>query len=262
MLSMVAGEMQPAKTLILQHRDELVSQNLSKFQKVNPGMSVSLFTADVKSWRGKATFAMVQTLSREANLETVPPLDLLIVDEAHHVAAVSYKRIIGAVKERNPDCRIAGFTATPSRGDKKGLRSVFSNVADQISLKELVSRGFLVTPRAFVIDVNGVREGLSKVRKLTYDFDMEQVAEVMNRKVVNDEVIRQWKERAGDRRTIVFCSTVAHAMDVTEAFKSAGVAAEMVTGETPDARAFINSAEPENGQGTGCRKRCRPHRRF
>lgn len=234
MLSMVAGAMQPAKTLILQHRDELVAQNLSKFQKVNPGIPVSLYTADTKSWRGKATFAMVQTLSREKNLDTIPALDLLIVDEAHHVAAKTYRDILERVLEQNASCRIAGFTATPSRGDKKGLREIFSNVADQISLKELVDRGFLVAPRAFVIDVSGVHEGLSKVRKLAQDFDMSEVEAVMNRKVVNDEVVRQWKEKAGDRRTIVFCSTIVHAQSVEKAFLDEGISVEMVDGETPD----------------------------
>jgi superfamily II DNA or RNA helicase len=235
MLSLLVSEMQPAKTLVLQHRDELVSQNLSKFQKVNPGLPVSLFTADTKSWRGKTTFAMVQTLSRENNLETIPRLDLVVVDEAHHVAAATYRRILEAAKAKNDRCLVAGFTATPLRGDKKGLRSVFSNVADQITLKELISRGFLVPPRAFVIDVNGVREGLGRVRKLKYDFDMNEVAEVMNKKVVNDEVIRQWKEHAPDRKTVVFCSTVHHATDVTGAFRAAGISTEMLTGDTPDA---------------------------
>ncbi|MFP5213956.1 MAG: DEAD/DEAH box helicase, partial [Acidobacteriota bacterium] len=214
MLSMLAGEMQPAKTLVLQHRDELVSQNLTKFQKVNPGLSVSLFTASTKSWRGKAIFGMVQTLSRGSNLDGIPRLDLMIVDEAHHVAASSYRKIIDAVRAVNPSCMIAGFTATPARGDGRGLREVFSNVADQITIRELIDKGFLVHPRAFVIDAHGVREGLSKVRRLANDFDMAEVETVMNRKIVNDEVVKQWKEKGEDRRTIVFCSTVAHAIDV------------------------------------------------
>ncbi|MCE5333936.1 MAG: hypothetical protein LLG06_05045, partial [Desulfobacteraceae bacterium] len=93
---------------------------------------------------------------------------------------------------------------------------------------------FLVPPRAFVVDVNGVREGLSRVRKLASDFDMDEVEKVMNRKVVNDEVIKQGKDKAGDRKTIVFASTVLHASDVRDAFGAAGVTVEMVTGETPD----------------------------
>jgi superfamily II DNA or RNA helicase len=230
-LSGLAGAMQPAKTLILQHRDELTEQNLSKFQKVNPGLSVGLFNAVAKSWRGKATFAMVQTLCRERNLSTIPKLDLMIIDECHHAAAESYMEVIGAAKDRNPDLMIAGFTATPSRGDGKGLRAVFSNVADQITLKELISKGFLVRPRAFIVDVNGVKDDLAKVRKLRDDYDMNQVSEIMNKIPINEEVVRKWKELGENRRTIIFCSTVAHAESVRDAFAREDIYSELITGE-------------------------------
>ena len=45
---------------VLQHRQELTSQNLTKFKRVNPGAHVGLYSADVKSWRGDTTFAMVR----------------------------------------------------------------------------------------------------------------------------------------------------------------------------------------------------------
>ncbi len=232
-LSGLAGAMHPAKTLILQHRDELVEQNLTKFRKINPGIPVSLYTAGVKSWRGQATFGMVQTLSRNGNLGTIPKLDLLIIDESHHVAAKSYLNIIQAAKAQNENLMVAGFTATPSRGDKKGLRAVFSNVADAITLKELIDKGFLVRPRAFVIDVSGVREGLSKVRKLKEDFDMNEVEQVMNKIPVNQEVVSKWRELGENRRTIVFCSTIKHAEDVRDAFLAADIKAESITGDMP-----------------------------
>jgi hypothetical protein len=128
---------------------------------------------------------------------------------------------------------IAGFTATPNRGDKKGLRSIFDNCADQITIKELINLGFLVPPIAYVIEINGVEEGLSKVRKTRDDYDMAEVEAVMNLKVINEEVVERWREKAGDRKTIVFCSTIKHAEDVTKAFRESGVSADMVTGETP-----------------------------
>ena len=46
---------------------------------------------------------MVPTLARKANLDAMPALDLLVVDEAHHVAADSYRRIIDRAQDRNPD---------------------------------------------------------------------------------------------------------------------------------------------------------------
>lgn len=232
MLSAVTGKMigDGAKACVLAHRDELTAQNRAKFQRVVPEASTSVIDATEKSWGGDVTFAMVPTLSRAQNLADMPGLDLLVIDEAHHAVADSYRRIIDRVREANPDARVFGVTATPTRGDRKGLREVFDNVADQVRLGELIASGHLVPPRTFVIDV-GVQEELKSVRKTSADFDMTEVADIMDRVPVTDEVIRHWREKAGDRQTVVFCSTVAHADHVTEAFKAAGISAALIHGD-------------------------------
>ena len=244
MLSGLVGQMlagNDAKACVLAHRDELTAQNVLKFAKVNPDLSTSIVDARTKSWRGRTTFAMVPTLARKGNLDAMPTLDLVVVDEAHHAAAESYRRIIDRARERNPDVRIYGVTATPNRGDRKGLRPVFSNVADQILLGELIGSGHLVRPRTFVIDV-GTQEALRQVRRTVDDFDMKAVDEIMNKAPITEAVIEHWREKAqeagsgGDatgsatnwRQTVVFCSTVDHARNVRDAFAGAGVAAGMV----------------------------------
>ena len=243
MLSGLVGRMladNDAKACVLAHRDELTAQNVLKFAKVNPALSTSIVDSHTKSWRGRATFAMVPTLARAANLEAMPALDLVVVDEAHHAAAESYRRIIDRAHERNPDVRIYGVTATPNRGDRKGLRPVFSNVADQILLGELIGSGHLVPPRTFVIDV-GTQEALKQVRKTVDDFDMKAVDEIMNQRPVTEAVVRHWEEKTGDRQTVVFCSTVDHARNVRNAFAAEGVPTEMVWHEmgTAERRAAL-----------------------
>lgn len=250
MLSAVAGgvlEEPDAKSCILAHRDELTAQNREKFGRVNPGLTTSVFDAKEKSWAGRATFAMVQTLSRDAHLDAMPTLDLLVVDEAHHAASPSYRRVIDRVLSRNPRALIFGATATPARSDGKGLREVFSNVADQITLGELIASGHLVPPRTFVIDV-GAQSALAQVRRTATDFDMTEVEAILNRTPITDAVIRHWREKAGDRKTIVFCSTVAHAQCVADAFVAAGTRAVLIHGELSDAERKARLAEYETGE--------------
>jgi superfamily II DNA or RNA helicase len=232
MLSAVTGNMtgDGAKACVLAHRDELTSQNRAKFARVNPDMETSVVNATTKSWNGQVTFAMAPTLARAANLAAMPKLDLLVIDEAHHAVAESYRRIIDRVRDANPDARVFGVTATPNRGDRKGLREVFDNVADQVRLGELIASGHLVPPRTFVIDV-GVQDQLRAVRKTADDYDMGAVAAIMNRAPITEEVVRHWEEKAGDRQTVVFCSTVAHAVDVATAFNEAGNPAAVVLGD-------------------------------
>lgn len=228
MLGSLAKEV-GGKTLVLQHRQELVGQNMRKFRQINGNATTSLFTADKKSFRGDATFAMVQSLY--GHLDRIPKLDLIIADEAHHCAAPTWRAIIDRARELNPSVMIAGFTATPSRSDGKGLREVFDNVCDKITLKELVELGFLVPPRAFVLNVDGSAEKLKALKGQSDFGDQAQVADVLNTEVVNAEVIRHWKEKAQDRPTVVFAATVAHAEDVAKAFREAGIPAECVHGE-------------------------------
>ncbi len=235
MLSAVTGESignSQAKACVLAHRDELTVQNREKFGRVNPAITTSVVDATSKSWGGQVTFAMVPTLTRERNLAAMPKLDLLVIDEAHHAVADSYRRIIDHVRNANPEARIFGVTATPNRGDKKGLRAVFDNVADQVRLGELIASGHLVPPRTFVIDV-GVQDKLRAVRKTVSDFDMSEVAEIMDRAPITEEVIRHWQEKAADRQTVVFCSTVAHAAHVAEAFNAAGIPTGLIHGDLP-----------------------------
>jgi DNA repair protein RadD len=237
MLSGVVGRMVDgtgAKACVLAHRDELTDQNRTKFGRVNPSVTTSVVDARDKSWRGQVTFAMVPTLARVANLEAMPALDLLVIDEAHHAAADSYRRIIDRALHANPLCRIYGVTATPNRGDKKGLRPIFSNVADQIRISELIASGHLVPPRTFVVDV-GVQDALTRVKRTADDFDMTEVDAIMNRAPVTEAVVRHWREKAGDRQTVGFCSTVDHARNVTAAFNDAGTRAAMVYGDMGEA---------------------------
>jgi superfamily II DNA or RNA helicase len=233
MLSAVIGEMcktSPLTACVVAHRDELTAQNEARFRQVNPHLSTSIFDASIKSWQGNTTFAMIQTLSRGNNLATMPSLDLLVIDEAHHARSESYLRVISHARTLNPNIKLLGMTATPNREDKKGLRPVFSNVCDQITVRELIASGHLVPPKMFVMDV-GTRQKLKEVKKRADDYSMEEVAQIMDTRPINEAVVAHWKEKAGDRQTVVFCSTVEHAHNVQKCFINAGVFAVLVHGD-------------------------------
>lgn len=231
MLSATAGRM-GGHNLILQHRDELVEQNESKFRKVNPKIKTSFVTADYKRWvRGDgATFAMIQTLCRDKNLAEMPPVDRIIVDEGHHAVSDSYLKVIHHAKKLNPDVQVGLITATPRRADRRTLRTLVDNVADQITLGELIQAGLLVRPRALVVDT-GTEAELDALPKKTFD-DID-VEKILNKRVINDKVVEKWKELASNRRTVVFASTVQHAQDVAAAFIAGGVDARVVHGDMP-----------------------------
>ena len=146
------------RLLILVHREELVGQWINAARLVAPDCTVSTVTAAAKNWSGRIVIAMVPTLCRPANLDEMPGFDLVAIDEAHHAVAVSWQAILETACRRRSDVRVYGCTATPERGDRKGLRRVFSNVSFALPLRQLVEEGHLVEPRAFAFDIVAAEE--------------------------------------------------------------------------------------------------------
>jgi DNA repair protein RadD len=243
MMSMLLSEL-PGRQMILQHREELVIQNRNKYHLINPKRTSSIYGLSTKDTSGDTIFGMAQTLGRNGGMECIPPLDVLIIDEAHHARADTYLRIVDAAKSRNPECLIAGFTATASRGDKLGLRPTFTNVCDLVTMRKLVDLGFLVPPRTFIATLPGLAEEIQKVRKTSGgEYDLDQVETLMNTTPINDAVIREWKKIAGDRKTIVFASTIRHAQAVYALFRDSGVNADCVFGDTPNREEILKRFE-------------------
>lgn len=230
MLSAILDPKKYGRIVVLQHRDELVGQNRRTFVKFHPKAVTGVIDAKEKHFHRNALFAMAQTLVKDKNLARLGSVDILGIDEAHHAVAPGYLKIIETIREKNPKAKILGVTATPNRADGKGLRGVFDNVSDQITIAELIRAGNLVRPRTFVVDL-GVREDLRNVKRSASDFDMLAVAEIMDKRPLNDDVVKHWREKAHGRPTVGFASTVLHAQHVTDAFNAAGVRAAWIEGE-------------------------------
>ena len=226
------------RTLVLQHTDELIEQNLASIGAIT-GLSTSVVKASRDDWSGRIVFGSVQTLARANRRQALGQVSHVVIDECHRAAADSYQNIIADIRAINPAVKLLGLSATPSRGDGRSLRKVFTNVGYQLKIGTLIARGMLVPPRTFTIGL-GIDDELAGLDATAGDFDMRQADKVLNRSVLNEAVVAHWKERAGDRRTIFFCSTIAHAEAVAASFMAADVTAAVVSGDMPaDHRADV-----------------------
>jgi superfamily II DNA or RNA helicase len=72
---------------------------------------------------------------------TTPPADVLIVDEAHHLPSDDWSRLR---TEQYPDAELVGATATPERGDGRGMGGLFRRIVPTLTVKEAIANGFLV----------------------------------------------------------------------------------------------------------------------
>ena len=87
-------------------------------------------------------------------------------------------------------------------------------------------------PKAMVIDI-GTQSELANVKKTANDYDMAEVEAIQNTTIHNNQIVEHWQDRASDRRTVAFCATIQHAIDVRDAFRELNIYAEAVHGELP-----------------------------
>lgn len=221
-------------TLILAHRDELIRQAVEKISLVWPEAAVGVVKAERDESDRQVVVASVQTLARQDRFERLDPqrFRLVIVDESHHVPAISYVKVLEAAGVfPDPGTKLlVGVTATPQRGDGKGLGGVFDEMVYQKSLLDMIRRGYLVDLKAVRVRT---RVDLSGVRMVRGDFDERDLALAVNTPERNALVARAYLEQAAGKKAIAFAVDVAHARDLAAAFRQAGVATEFVHGGTP-----------------------------
>ena len=134
------------RVLLLSHREELVEQPRKYYQ-----CSYGVERASIQSHGEEVVSASVQTLTRRLSRFRPDEFDTIIVDEAHHSAARSYRRILDYFEPR----LTLGFTATPNRGDKVRLDDVFSRIIFQRDLRWGIENGYLTN----IYCIRAIRRG-------------------------------------------------------------------------------------------------------
>ena len=225
------------RLLVLAHREELLRQAQDKFRSIDPGLKVEIEQAGARaSADAKVVVASVPTLARGdgARLSELRPDDfsIIVVDEAHHAVARSYRRIFDhfGLFLSGASRYLVGFTATPRRGDHQGLGEVFEEVCYARDLREMIADGYLSPIRGWRVDTD---LWLDDVKVRHGDFVESHLARVVDTPPRNNLLVKAYRELADGRRAIVFCVDVAHAKNVSQAFANAGIRAEAVWGELP-----------------------------
>ncbi len=231
---------------ILAHREILVRQALEKLLKVWPegkdriGLACASVSGNV-NLRSPVLIGSSQTLA--ARLGSMPPLDLIIIDECHRVPPANkksqYQTFLKKMEEYYPKVRVLGVTATPYRlghgyvyGNqcRKGERNWWPKLHASIGISTLQEQGFLVPLRAF--QAEDISSELSSVRRSNGEFAKGELSDVMVKEVHISSAVRAYEKYAEDRRHVVaFCVTIRHAERLQKAFADAGYPASVIHSE-------------------------------
>jgi superfamily II DNA or RNA helicase len=225
------------RLLVLAHREELLLQAEQKFQAVDPDLKLGIERAEDRvASDAQVVIASVPTLANRegARLSRFNPDDfsIIVVDEAHHAVADSYRRIFHHFGLFHPDTPryLVGFTATPRRGDKQGLGEIFQEVCYARELRQMIGQGYLCHIRGWRVDTS---LSIDDVKVRHGDFVESQLARVVNTPARNRLVTTAYQRLSNRRRAIVFCVDIQHAKDICEEFAQAGIRSAAVWGEMP-----------------------------
>lgn len=220
------------RTLLLAHRDELLRQAADKLLLVDPSADIGIVKADEDQVEAQTVVASIQTAAQPHRLARLGRgFDTIIVDEAHHAAADTYRRVLahcGAFDAGGP--LLVGFTATPERGDKIGLHEVFEEIVYRLDLLPMIQAGYLSDLRAVQIQLEADFSGL-QVR--AGDFIERELEAALMAAGAPEQAVEAYQEHAAGRKAIIFTPTVAVAHAMAEAFVWDGIAAAALDGATP-----------------------------
>lgn len=219
-----AVQMGARRVLFVAHREEILSQAADTFLRIRPKARIGFYAGKIRDVEVDVLCASVQTLGREAHLERFAPdhFDYIVVDEFHHAAATTYRRLLAYFSPRF----LLGLTATPDRSDQSDILSLCDdNLVFTYRLFDGIQSKLLVPFHYYGIFDSSV--DYKEIPWRSGRFDQEQLSNKLATLARARHALAEWKHRK-QARTLAFCVSIAHADFMASQFENAGIACAAV----------------------------------
>ena len=210
---------------IVVHRRELVEQIKETLAKQ---LDFSLFTFPFSL---TTRVFSIQWLSRHyQEMEEKP--SLIVIDEAHHAVAKTYKEVMDAY----PEAKKLGLTATPCRLTKRGFTDLFDVLLQSWSAKKFIADGWLS-----LYDYMSIREDSEdwrlvnslKKRGADGDFSLREMSEKLNVQPSIERLCDTVIRYAANKKGITYAIDIAHAERIAQYYREHGLNAVAISSKTP-----------------------------
>ncbi|MGB3945579.1 MAG: DEAD/DEAH box helicase family protein [Candidatus Saccharimonadales bacterium] len=228
-----ARAMHAKKILFIVHQDHILKQAKNSFEKVMPERSdeMGFFTGKEKSYGDKnIVFATIQTISREDNLHTFSQehFDYIIIDESHHTAANSYRKVSDYFSPKF----FLGLTATPDRMDEQSILEYYGdNLVFEMGQSEAIRQGYLAN-----LNYIGLLDNVdySNIFYNGFRYDVNDLNKLLLIEGRDKAVLSKFKSLAPDKKTIAFCVSIEHADWSAQKFRESGIDAIAIHSKVED----------------------------
>ena len=219
-----AAQVGARRVLFVAHREEILDQAAETFLRIRPRARVGFYRGQAREVEVDVLCASVQTLSRSAHLGRFSPahFDYVVIDEFHHAAAATYRRLLNHFAPRF----LLGLTATPERSDQSDILSLCDdNLVFTHDLFAGIEDGLLAPFHYY-----GIYDDSVDYREIPWRngrFDPEQLASKLATLARARHVLGKWRQY-GQQRTLAFCVSLRHAEFMAAHFRQDGVPAAAV----------------------------------
>ena len=216
-----------AKVLIVAHRRELIEQIKETIERM---------VIAPPPTSGGIVVESIQTVSRRIGNHPTGGwggrFSLVIIDEAHHAVAKTYKMLWTAW----PEARFLGLTATPYRLDGEGFTELFDVLVESWSVKRFIGEGWLSSFDYYSIrpesDEQKLIDSLKK-RGVDGDFQMKEMHDALDVAPCIERLFESFERFAFDKKGIVYAIDIEHAEHIAEYYRLQGVNAVAISSKTP-----------------------------
>ena len=220
------------KILIVAHRRELVEQIKATIKRM-------------KMDSRNITVESIQTISRRIDaLDFIP--SLVVIDEAHHALAKTYKMMWDAW----PDARFLGLTATPCRLNGKGFTYLFDVLVQSWDIPTFIKEKWLSIYDFVSIKSDGVTQRLIdslQKRGADGDYQNKEMDMLLNKRPSIERLYQSFEEYGKDRKGIVYAINICHAKKIMELYQEHGIKAVAIDSKTPAAQRQADIEAFKNG---------------
>ena len=223
---------------IVAHRRELVEQIEETVARYGMGKEPDKSAKNGRTGKdsmpeesGRVRVFSIQWLSRNRKIMDGQP-DLIVIDEAHHALAETYRELW----KRYPEARKLGMTATPCRLSRKGFTDLFDTLITSWSIAEFIGRGWLSSFDYVSIRANSSEQRLIdslKKRGADGDYQVKEMNAVLNRETGIRQLYESVRRYAAGKKGIVYAVSIAHARQIAAYYSLHGVESVAIDSKTP-----------------------------
>lgn len=217
--------------LVMVHRQELVEQIVKELSK-GYGLESGIIQAGYKQELDKVIqVASVQTLSRRLHIWKEKKFDVVIVDEAHHVPAESYRTILKSY----PDSKLLGVTATPYRLSGEGFTDIFEELIISPSIKQFIDRGYLSRYEYYSVRSNSeVQRELDSVTTFQNgDYTDADMTRICDNDHIRAQIVETYQKYAPGKKGIIYTINKVHNNNLCADFNRVGIRTVAIDSKTP-----------------------------